>query len=128
MDHDLGDGILGDLEHLYVEVLVVYDRMLALFRNAVEQRQYKACDRIILIVRELDFHRIFQIAQRHVACDDVIAVGQSYELVIVLVELVAYVAHELFQDILDRADAHRSAVLIDDNGHLHAGILHLTEQ
>src|SRR5690606_18374416 len=42
--------------------------------------------------------------------------------------LVADVAYDLFDQVLERDDARRAAELVDDDGHVHALLLHLPEQ
>ena len=78
--------------------------------------------------RNADRNDLPQPIDADMRADQVLARAQLADGALPLVVLVADVAHDLLEDVLDRHDAHGPAVLVDDHGHRLAALLHLQQQ
>src|SRR5688500_8065445 len=122
----LGDAPPLDLEHLEDE-LVDFDD-LANIRHPPKLRQQESADRLEALALDIHAQTFADFIDVHLAAErkDAIAfVGHRLALDVVLV---ADLADDFLEQILERDESRRAAVFIHDDGHLQLPTLHLLEQ
>ena len=87
----------------------------------------KARDRDCFLVREAPVHRPVDVANRHVPAHDDAAFFLAFHALEIGVVFILDVAHDLFEDVLQRNDAHQRAILVHHQGEVLALGLEGTE-
>ncbi len=96
-------------------------------RDAPEVGQHQSRDRLVVAEREAPREEAVQPLDLHRTLDADAAVGERLVQHLALIVLVLDLTDDLLEQILDRDDADRAAVLVDDHRHVEATALHETE-
>ena len=106
---------------------------IPLFEKIAFDFEHQPCDGFGLsfhVVERIvvELHHVEEIVDMRFAVEDVGAVGQSAVEGFVLVAFVGYFTHYLLEDVFQREQAERGAVLVHDDGHVYLVALELFEQ
>src|SRR5689334_6721152 len=123
---DLGDTPTLDLEHLDVETIDV--EALADVRHASQVREQVPADSFESLAFDCHAESIHDLVDAHLSTEDERAVGLLDDRFALDVVLVANLADDLLEQILDGDEPGGAAVLVHDDGHLRLAPLHVFEQ
>src|SRR5262245_7400867 len=123
---DLGDAPTLDLEHLDVENIDV--EALADVRHASQMREQVTADRFETLAFDFHAESIHHLIDAHLSAEDKRPLCLLDDCLAFDVILVANLADDLFQEILDGDEPGGAAVLIHDDRHLRLAPLHLFQQ
>src|SRR5688500_14371357 len=125
-DGHLGDAPALDLE--YLEQQIADLDPFADVRHPSEVRQQEAADGFKAFALDFDAKAVADLVDVHFAAEHERSVTFVRHRLALDIVLVADLADDLFEELLDRDQSGGAAVFIHDNGHLHLPPLHLLEQ
>ena len=124
---DLVNAVLFHLLHHQTHVAAHH--LFALGRQVFQAVNDKTSHRIIVLRRQFQIQDVIEVIQLHGTFHQILAVSQIHQLLfLILVILIAYIAHDFFQDILQGNQTCRGAVLIQNNDDIVGRLLNLHHQ
>jgi len=87
-----------------------------------------AADRVVVVVAQLETQARVHVVQRHDAIDEECAIWKTTEPLVGVVVLVADLADQFLQAVLQRDDAAECAEFVGHDRHVAVGALHLAHQ
>ena len=102
--------------------------MLARLRDAAEQVGHKPRDRIVVALGQVHAGQVGDLVDRGRAVHGEFVLADPENLFRLVVVLVLDVAEDRFDQVLQRDEARRAAVFVDDHGDLDAPLLQLAEK
>ena len=99
------------------------------FRQPTELTQHNAADGVVFVLAEFSAEVLVELVhRRHRLHHEFIALARLDQVVVVKIVLVADLAHDLLQHILDRHQARHLAVFIHHDRHVGAGLAEFPQQ
>ena len=118
------------LFHLFhYQAHIAAHHLFALGRQMFQAVNHKTSHRIIVLRRQFQIQDVIEVIQLHGTFHQILAVSQIHQLLfLILVILIADIAHDFFQYILQGNQTCRGAVLIQNNNDIVGRLFYLHHQ